>query len=71
MFVLIKMCYDTPCHYTTQIPKKQSSNVIEIVKISESNYKIFMTFGILYCAPFTFKKSNDKMYSVLHVKIHA
>lgn len=29
-----------------------------------------MTCGILKCAPFTFKKSNDKMYSVLPVKIH-
>lgn len=29
-----------------------------------------MTYGILECVPFTFKKSNDKMYSVLQIKIH-
>lgn len=70
MFVLIKWCYDIPCHYTTLIFKKQSSNLLEIMKLLESNYKIFMTSGILKCVPFTFKKSNDKMYSVLLMKIH-
>lgn len=40
------------------------------MKILENNYKIFVICGILKCVPFTFKKSNDKMYSVLPVKIH-